>query len=130
MKQLEQTNIQQGTLNLQLRQELNEKTVALDQSEIARRQMADRVRVLEQVKVTMEQQIKEISEVKVDIATQNRCKDELITELEEVAQAAKKEADNDRNEIKVMRERVKNFEVLMAKRTVDLETLQAKFDQA
>jgi copper chaperone CopZ len=92
--------------------------------------MADRVRVLEQVKVTMEQQIKEISEVKVDIATQNRCKDELITELEEVAQAAKKEADNDRNEIKVMRERVKNFEVLMAKRTVDLETLQAKFDQA
>jgi len=130
LKQLEQTNIQQGTLNLQLRQELNEKTVALDQSEIARRQMADRVRVLEQVKVTMEQQIKEISEVKVDIATQNRCKDELITELEEVAQAAKKEADNDRNEIKVMRERVKNFEVLMAKRTVDLETLQAKFDQA
>ncbi len=130
MKQLEQTNIQQGTLNLQLRQELNEKIVALDQSEIARRQMADRVRVLEQVKVTMEQQIKEISEVKVDIATQNRCKDELITELEEVAQAAKKEADNDRNEIKVMRERVKNFEVLMAKRTVDLETLQAKFDQA
>ena len=130
MKQLEQTNIQQGTLNLQLRQELNEKIVALDQSEIARRQMADRVRVLEQVKVTMEQQIKEISEVKVDIATQNRCKDELITELEEVAQAAKKEADNDRNEIKVMRERVKNFEVLVAKRTVDLETLQAKFDQA
>jgi hypothetical protein len=130
LKQLEQTNIQQGTLNLQLRQELNEKIVALDQSEIARRQMADRVRVLEQVKVTMEQQIKEISEVKVDIATQNRCKDELITELEEVAQAAKKEADNDRNEIKVMRERVKNFEVLMAKRTVDLETLQAKFDQA
>jgi predicted RNase H-like nuclease (RuvC/YqgF family) len=130
LKQLEQTNIQQGTLNLQLRQELNEKIVALDQSEIARRQMADRVRVLEQVKVTMEQQIKEISEVKVDIATQNRCKDELITELEEVAQAAKKEADNDRNEIKVMRERVKNFEVLVAKRTVDLETLQAKFDQA
>lgn len=130
MKQLEQTNIQQGTLNLQLRQELNEKIVALDQSEIARRQMADRLRVLEQVKVTMEQQIKEISEVKVDIATQNRCKDELITELEEVAQAAKKEAEYDRNEIKVMRERVKNFEVLVAKRTVDLETLQAKFDQA
>jgi hypothetical protein len=92
--------------------------------------MVDRLRVLEQVKVAMEQQIKEISEVKVDIATQNRCKDELITELEEVAQAAKRETDNARNENKVNRERVKNLEILVAKKTVDLETLEAKFDQA
>jgi len=69
MRQLEQTNIQQGTINLQIRQELNEKIVALDQSEIARKLMAERLRVLETAKVALEQQLKEINEHKADIAT-------------------------------------------------------------
>ena len=52
-----------------MRQELNEKVIALDQSETARRQMVDRLGVLEVAKVTLEQQIKEISELKIEIAT-------------------------------------------------------------
>lgn len=78
LKQLEQTNIQLGSANLQLRQELSDKILALDQAEAARRQLGDRVRVLEDIKVTMEEEAREAEKVRGDMRVNNELKDELI----------------------------------------------------
>ena len=55
LKQLEQTNVQLGSANLQLRQELSDKSQALEYAESARRLLGARVKLLEDVKITMEE---------------------------------------------------------------------------
>lgn len=67
-----------GSANLQLRQELSDKILALDQAEAARRQLGDRVRVLEDIKVTMEEEARESEKVRSDIRVNTGLKDELI----------------------------------------------------
>lgn len=92
--------------------------------------MADRLRVLESAKVALEQQLKEINEHRADIVTQNACKDELILELEDLAKISKQESENAKGENQSLKERVKNLEVLVAKKTVDHDNLHVKIDHA
>ena len=124
LKQLEQTNIQLGSANLQLRQELSDKVVALDQAENARRQLGDRVKVLEDIKVNMEEEAKEAEKFRVEVKTNIEIKDELIGQLEDEKQKARKEAEQASEQRKSLVELNAALEQSTAKLTVAHDLLK------
>ena len=124
LKQLEQTNVQLGSANLQLRQELADKTIALDQAESARRQFADRVRLLEDVKASMEEEAREADKLRAELNASIAIKDELIGNLEDERQSARKEAEQASGQKRSLAEFNANLEQLNAKLKTEYDLLK------
>lgn len=61
--------------------------------ESARRQFADRVRLLEDVKASMEEEAREADKLRAELNASIAIKDELIVNLEDEKQSARKEAE-------------------------------------
>ena len=124
LKQLEQTNVQLGSANLQLRQELSDKSQALEYAESARRLLGERVKLLEDVKITMEEQIKEAEKLRAELNANIVIKDELIGHLEDEKQNARKEAEQATGQKRSLVEFIASLEQLNAKLKVENDQLK------
>jgi hypothetical protein len=91
---------------------------------MARRQLADRVKVLEDVKASMEEEAREAEKLRGELNANIAVKDELITNLEDEKQSARKEAEMANGQMRSLKEFNAKLEELNAKLKVDYDLIK------